>query len=63
MKRIIALPNAGYAARRRAAYEAEIPAHELIEALAENAGGRPAKLAAVEARRQAIKKRFPKPST
>lgn len=63
MKRMTAVPNASYSARRRAAYSAEIADHEVIEALLEAQGGRPDRLAEVEARRAAIKARYPKPST
>ncbi len=63
MKRLSATPNASYSARRRAAYAAEIPDHEILEAMLEAQAGRPERLADVEARRSAIKARFPKPST
>lgn len=61
--RSVVVRSTTWAQRRRAAYEEEIPAHELLEALAENASGRPEKLAVLEERRAEIKKRFPKPST
>lgn len=50
-----------YAENRRQAYEAEVPAHEQLEALFEASQGRPEKLDLIRDRIDSIKSRFAKP--